>query len=485
MTGTRQQSTVRKRRSKHIFPGFVMPKQPFKAGPQRRRKVQPGTEVTISHLNDDGVGVARHEGRELLVAGSLAGEKVVVDVEHTGQRRSICSLQRVLEKSPLRRPSPCACANLCQGCALLPMRYEAQLRYKEARLKQALGRYERLKNLQPQPIWAAASTLGYRTSAKLALGKLRGRVQVGLYRRGTHQIVDIGDCALHHPLINRIVRVVREEIQRQNVFIYDPATRRGLLRYLLVRVSPATGKAMVTFVTAERNYRELTHLAKWLTRKIPQVISVHQNINGSSGNVILGRETIRMLGMPDLVDQTGEVRLRISPASFFQVHHEQAARIYELVRNWAQLKPHETGLDLYCGIGGIALHLARDAGEVIGIEMVEDAVRNAAENARMNQQNNCRFVAGDVADLLQDLPPGSFAVATVNPPRSGCQAEVIEALDNLAPAVLIYISCNPSSLARDLDLLQSRGYDISDLQPVDMFPQTAHLETVVRLRRKG
>ncbi len=461
-----------------------MPKQPFKAGPQRRRKVQPGIEVTISHLNDDGVGVARHEGRELLVAGSLAGEKVFVTVEHAGQRRSIGSLQRIHEKSPLRRPSPCSCANLCQGCALLPMRYEAQLRYKEARLKQALGNYENLKNLQPQPIWSATNPLGYRTSAKLALGKTRGRVQVGLYRRGTHQIVDIGDCPLHHPLINRIVRVVREEIQRQNVFIYDPVTRRGLLRYLLVRISPATEKAMVTFVTAERNYREITHLAKWLSRKIPQVISVHQNVNGSSGNVILGRETIRMLGMPDLIDQTGEVRLRISPASFSQVNHEQAARIYELARKWARLESHQTALDLYCGIGGIALHLARDAGEVIGIEVVEDAVRNATENARMNQQHNCRFVAGDVADLLQDLVPGGIAAAILNPPRSGCQAKVIETLVTLAPPVLIYISCNPASLARDLDLFRSRGYDIINLQPVDMFPQTAHLETVVRLHRK-
>lgn len=461
-----------------------MAKRPDTFKRQPRRKVLPTAEVTISQLNDEGIGIARHQGNELLVAGALAGEKVLVAIEYSGQRRSIGSLRRVLEKSPLRIPAPCKRAEQCQGCALIHMKYSAQLRYKEARLKQALGNYAALQGLQPQPIWAAEHPLGYRTNAKLTLSKVRGQIHIGLYRRGTHQVVDIEDCPLHHPLINRIVRAVKDEIQRQKIYIYDPATRRGLLRYLLVKVSPDTGKAMVTFVAAERNYREITHLAKWLSRKIPEVISVHQNVNGSTGNVVMGRETIRMLGVPDLIDQVGGIRLRVSPTSFFQVNHEQAGRIYELVRHWAQLDRTQTALDLYCGIGGIALHLAKDARAVTGIEVVEEAVRNACENARMNQLTNCHFMAGDSAELIQDLAPDSISVAVVNPPRSGCQEEVIESLVGLAPAIIIYVSCNPTTLARDLDLLHGRGYAVTDLQPVDMFPQTAHLETVVRLRHR-
>jgi len=448
-----------------------------------RRHSQPTAEVTISQLNDEGVGICLHKGKELMVAGALAGEKVLVAIEYSGQRRSIGQLRRVLEKSPLRRPSPCKLASRCQSCALIQMNYSAQLRYKEARLKQALGGYTGLQNLKPLPIWGAEQPLGYRTNAKLILSKERGQVHIGLYRRGTHQVVDIEDCPLHHPLINHIVRVVKDEIQRQKIYIYDPQTQRGLLRYLLIKVSPQTGKAMVTFVAAERNYREITHLAKWLTRKVPEVISVHQNINGSTGNVVMGRETLRIIGVPDLIDQVGEVRLRVSPTSFFQVNHEQAGRIYDLVRRWAHLDKTHTALDLYCGIGGIALHLAKDAGDVTGIEMVEEAVHNASENARMNHLSNCHFRAGDSAELIHDLPPGGIDAAVVNPPRSGCQAEVLEALASLAPPTIIYVSCNPTTLARDLDLLLSKGYTVTDLQPVDMFPQTIHLETVVLLRR--
>lgn len=462
-----------------------MAKRPTNNNRPRRRQSLPTTQATISQLNDEGVGIAYHEGKELLVAGALAGEKVLVAIEHSGQRRSIGQLRRVLEKSPLRRTSPCNLAERCQSCALIQMDYKAQLRYKSAKLKQALADFETLKNLQPQPILAAEHPLGYRTNAKLALSKERGKVHIGLYRRGTHKVVDIEDCPLHHPLINRIVRTVKDEIQRQKIFIYDPQTRRGLLRYLLVKVSPKNEKAMVTFVTAERNYREITHLAKWLARKVPEVISVHQNINGSTGNVVMGRETIRMLGVPDLIDQVGDIRLRISPTSFFQVNHEQAARIYALVRNWAALENHETALDLYCGIGGIALHLAKDAGSVTGIEVVEEAVLNACENARMNRLGNCHFLAGDSAELIHDLAPDSVKVAVINPPRSGCQAEVLEALAELAPARIIYVSCNPATLARDLDLLHEKGYRVTELQPVDMFPQTAHLETVVHLQHRN
>jgi 23S rRNA (uracil1939-C5)-methyltransferase len=218
-------------------------------------------------------------------------------------------------------------------------------------------------------------------------------------------------------------------------------------------------------------------------KKIPQVVSVQQNVNASTGNVILGAQTLKMLGHPALLDQVGDLRLRISPASFFQVNHPQAERIYALVRQWAACRRDEHALDLYCGIGGIAMNLARDAGQVLGIEVVEDAVRNAADNARLNQLDNCRFRAGDAAELLEDLelelPPG--AVAVVNPPRKGCEPEVLKRLAALAPRLLLYVSCNPLTLARDLDLLAGLGFVTEDIQPVDMFPQTPHVECVARL----
>jgi 23S rRNA (uracil1939-C5)-methyltransferase len=460
-----------------------MTKPPVKAKKPAAKRPLPPIEVEIARLDDEGVGIGRHEGREVLVAGALPGEKVAAAVEHAGQRRLIGRLTRVLTPHPDRIASPCPHAGVCQGCLLVTLAYPAQLRFKEVKVRAALARFEGLRAATVHPVWGAPHPLGYRTSAKLVFGRARGRVKLGLYRRGTHEVVDIGDCPLHHPLINRIVAVVREEVERQGVFVFDPVKRRGLLRYLAVRVSPATGKAMVTFVTAERSFTEVTHLGKWLQKKVPEVVSVQQNVNPSEGNVIFGRETLKMLGAPDLLDQVGEVRLRLAPTSFFQVNHDQAARIYELVRRWAALSRAECALDLYCGIGGIALHLARDAGRVIGVEAVEEAVKNARENARMNGLPNCAFFAGDAAGLLPELaaqlPPGSVAV--VNPPRGGCEEAVLRVLAGLRPRTLLYVSCNPETLARDLDLLRTLGYRTAELQPVDMFPQTPHVETVARL----
>lgn len=456
------------------------------SAPRTRRKAPAELiEITIDRLNDEGIGVARHGGKEVLVAGALPGERAAIAVEHEGQRRIIGRFHRLLQKNPARRPSPCPCLRDCQGCSLMSMGYADQLRFKQDKVRDALGAYGALKDAAVAAILPAESPLGYRTSVKLALARRKGRVIAGLYRRGSHEVVDIGDCPLHHPLVNRIVQVVREEIARQDIFLFNPVTRRGLLRYLMIKVSPATGKAMVTFVTAQREYQRITALAKWVARKVPEVVSVQQNVNASGGNVVMGRETLRMVGQPDLFDQVGDIRLRISPTSFFQVNHAQAARIYDLVRRWADLKKHEAALDLYCGIGGIALHLAQDAGRVIGIEIVEEAVRNAQQNAVMNGLSNCRFLAGDTAEILQDLSAElpALAAAVVNPPRSGCEPEVLQAVTRLRPRVLLYVSCNPETLARDLDELQRLGYRTEEIQPVDMFPQTAHVESVARLTR--
>ncbi len=460
---------------------------PARTRPQKKSPPPPPLELKIGGLNEDGLGTVRHDGKEVLVAGALPGERVAVTIEHAGQRRLIGRLRQVLTPNPERVPSPCQQVQACQGCPLSHLAYPGQLAFKADQVRRALGRFPSLAKVRQLPLWKAPQPLGYRTSAKLVFGRQRGQILIGMYRRGTHEVVDIGECPVHHPLINRIVRTVKEEVTRQEIFVYDPVKKRGLLRYLTIKVSPAFDKALVTFVTAERNFREITHLAKWLQKKVPEVVGVHQNVNSSEGNIVFGRETLRVLGAPDLLDQVGEVRLRIAPTAFFQVNHQQAARIYDLVRRWAALTRTDSAVDLYCGIGGIALHLARDAGRVIGIEAVEEAVRNARENARLNGLAGCQFRAGDaieqVHDLVLELPAG--AVIVVNPPRGGCEPPVLQSLAELAPRTLLYVSCNPDTLARDLDLLAGLGFRTEEVQPVDMFPQTPHVETVARLVPAG
>ncbi|NLV23190.1 MAG: 23S rRNA (uracil(1939)-C(5))-methyltransferase RlmD [Deltaproteobacteria bacterium] len=467
--------------------GTIMERSSDKKRPQKTAAPRPPLpEVDILALNEEGIGVGRLGNREVWVSGALPGEKILFAVEHKGQRRIVGTLKRILQPHPERIPAPCPHARVCQGCPLLVLPYPAQLRFKEERVGNAMKRHPSLAALPIEPILPAPSPLGYRTSAKLVFAKERGRVSLGLYRRGSHDVVDIGACPLHHPLLNRVVAVVKEEVERQNIFVYDENKGRGLLRYLLVRVAPDSARAMVTFVTAERNFRELIHLGKWLQRKVPEVVSVHQNINPKAGNLILGRETLKLFGYPSLTTTVGAIRLRISPTSFFQVNHDQAAAIYALTRRWAALSTEENAIDLYCGIGGIALHLARDAGFVLGIESVEEAVRNARDNAAMNDLQNCIFRAGDAALLMADLvgETPSGGVLTLNPPRGGCDRRVLEAAAKTAPRTLIYVSCDPETLARDLDVLSDLGFRAVTAQPVDMFPQTSHVETVVKLTPK-
>lgn len=463
----------------------------MKKNPAKRKnsaeKKRETLKLTIDRLDDEGIGLAPHEHRTALVQGAFPGETVLVDVEHTGRTHIFTNLRKVLRNAPERTANTLCQKELsCLGCPLIGMKYIDQLRYKQQKVVTALNDQQLTGKFSVADVIPSDPPTGYRASAKLVFSRKREKVELGLYRRGSHQVIDCTDCPVHHPLINRVAAVVREEVERQRISVYNPIHQRGCLRYLLVRVSPISGKALVTFVSNFRDLKDLPGVAKWLMRKVPEVIGVHENVNSSNGNVILGSETLKLMGLPDLIEQIGDIRLRISPESFFQINTLQATRIYQQVRSWAALGKHDTAVDLYCGIGGIALHLAQDAEQVFGIEYVREAVRNAEDNAQLNELRNCRFFAGDAAEELERLPLGGKAptLITLNPPRKGCAEEVLLTLCRLQPHQVIYVSCAPDSLARDLKILTANGYKIDKVQPVDMFPQTAHVETVVHLRRR-
>lgn len=453
--------------------------------PTPKKPLQPPHETTIEYLNGDGIGVVREQGRELLVPATLPGELVRVKILHEGLHSRVGELIKVVRRSPQRTTPACPLAGTCPGCPLMHMGYYHQVEYKQQQVRDALQLYPELKKVPVAAVHRADNPLGYRTTAKLALAKVGGKAMVGLYKRGTHEVIDIGDCPQQHPLINSIVQAVREEIEKQDIYIYNSIKKRGLLRYLVVRVSPQFNKALVTLVTSARNYREITHLAKWLRKKVPEIIGVHQNINPSTGNVIFGPTTVKVLGASDLIDQVGEVSLRLSPSSFFQVNHEQARFIYTTIAAWAGLKPGMHALDIYCGVGGIAMHMAQSGAKVTGIEINPEAISNAKAAATLNQLPNCNFVVGDAKEVVPQLAGAAHPadVAVINPPRSGCDSAVLDALLSVQPQQILYVSCNPHSLARDLHHLGKNGYRIETIQPVDMFPQTPHVETLVRLVR--
>ena len=452
------------------------------------KQAQPETlKLTIDALDNEGIGLAPYKNRTALVQGAFPGETVIAAVEHIGRTHIYTTLRKVLRNAPERTTHiTCKLEHNCLGCPLIGMKYSAQLLFKQQRVAEALHEQNLLLDVQVPPVLPSDPPFGYRAGAKLTFARQREKVLIGLYKRGTHEVIDCPECPVHHPLINKIAAVVRDEVQRQKISVYNPHHQRGLLRYLLVRVSPTSGKALVTFVSNFRDLQQLPKLGKWLMRKVPEVIGIHQNVNSSSGNVILGEKTLKLHGLPDLIERVGDIRLRIAPEAFFQINTLQAARIYAMVRNWAELTRKETAIDLYCGIGGIALHLAQDAGQVEGIEYVDEAIRNATENARLNDLHNCRFFAGDAAEELQKRSgQRKPALVTVNPPRKGCSNELLQTLYQLKPKQIIYVSCDPDSLCRDLKILTDNGYRIKQLQPVDMFPQTAHIETVVQLEKSG
>lgn len=444
-------------------------------------------KLTIAALDNEGVGTATESNRTALVQGAFPGETVIAEVEHHGRTHIFTRLLKVLRHSPQRTShSGCSQELSCLSCPLISLKYNAQLEFKHQRVTTAIREMIPAADCSILPVLPAEETLGYRTSAKLAFARKRDKILLGLYQRGSHDVIDISSCPVHHPLINRIATIVREDVLRQGVSIYNPRHNRGLLRYLLIRVSPESNRALVTFVCHFKDFQQLPKLAKKLLKKVPEVIGVHQNINSSSGNVILGNETIKLLGHPDLIEQIGSIRLHIAPESFFQINTCQAARMYALISDWAELSGTDSVLDLFCGIGGIALSLARSAGRVRGVEVVPEAVRNATANAALNHLTNCTFSVGDATAEIERLNAGEAgtpSLVTLNPPRKGCGETLIRHLVKLSPAQIIYISCDPDTLARDLRQLVDGGYRIKRLQPIDMFPQTAHIETMVQLTR--
>jgi 23S rRNA (uracil1939-C5)-methyltransferase len=444
-------------------------------------------ELAISALDEDGYGTARtEEGVVLRVAGALPGDVALVRIDHVSRSSAYGHLHKLLKPSPVRSKNPpCGESAACLGCPLIAMRYGEQKNWKRGMILAEKAKYNDLAGVTVHPLLSPENLIHYRSTAKLTIAGKFSDPYIGIYRRASHDVYDLEECPIHHPLIDRVVEAVRRGITRLKVPIYNPHSRMGLLRYLVVRVSVHERTAMVVFVTARRSYNEIHHLTRFVQEKVPEVQVVAQNVNASEGNVILGPKDHFLTSRHYLTERIGEVAFQISPRSFFQVNNAGARLIYGQVREWAALKGGETVLDLYCGIGGIALFLAPHAAHVIGIEVVEEAVADARRNAKLNGLGNCRFEAGDAAELLEELAEEGerIDVAVLNPPRKGCVPDVLEGVAGLAPSTIIYVSCSPQSLMRDLATLKGLGYVCREIQPVDMFPQTVHVENVARLEK--
>jgi 23S rRNA (uracil1939-C5)-methyltransferase len=442
-------------------------------------------ELKIAATTNEGFGVSMHEGKRVLVAGGLPGEQLVARVTYVGRREAFANTLKCIKTSPDRQPAPaCSMGKCCDGCGLMQMRYPAQLVWKKSLVAREIRKYPSLAEVQIHDTVGSPKELNYRNSAKLVVAGKFSEPVIGIYRRNTHEVLEIDDCPLHHPLINQVVKAAKVGIRKGKVAIYNPKSEMGLLRYLVVRVAEPSDRVMVVLVTSEQGYNEMHHLAKHIQQAVPEVAVVAQNINNSTGNVIFGHKDRFITKAQTLRAYLGEKTFSLSPHSFFQVNSGAAEIIYEKVRELAALTGVARVIDVYCGIGGISIFLADQAREVVGIEFVEAAVADATENAALNRAGNCRFVAGDAAHLIDEIgEDGGADLIILNPPRKGCEEKVLESVAGIKPARIIYVSCSPETLSRDLDILSRLGYRTLQVHPVDMFPQTIHVEDVALLER--
>ena len=382
---------------------------------------------------------------------------------------------------------PCPHVPHCYGCPFVSIPYDQQLERKQTIVREAFAAFPSLRAVPiPLPV-ASPKKFGYRSRVKLAVQSVKGQVRIGLYIPETHQVFDISACPVHPREVNRIVAFLKQAIERLHIIPYDEAHDTGQLRYIDLRYSFWQRKALLLLVTRHMHFPEVHDLTRQLERRFPFLSGVVHNINDQPGNVIWGKRFRPLRGRDSLLEQIGHIRLSIPVDTFSQVNPPMAKRIYETAVRWSNMTGQEIVLDVYCGIGPIALYCASQTKFVAGIEENERAVNVAKENARRNGYHNTRFFHGDAAQKIEEiaitLP--SIDRIVLNPPRTGLSPEAFSSIIGVNAPKLLYISCSPRTLARDLDRFSDAGYTVGRVQPFDMFPQTDQIETLALIEKGG
>jgi len=444
--------------------------------------------LVIDDLAFGGEGVGRADGYVVFVREGLPRDTLRVRVTETRARYARAVIEAVETPSPDRVDAPCPYFGRCGGCRLQHLAYPAQLAFKEKQVRDCLERLGGLAgDIDIRPILGAAETYGYRNKMEFTVaGVTGGPPAIGLHQAERYDVVlDVERCLLQSDTMNRLLTVVRDEVRQRRVSAYDPAREQGLLRFVTLREGRRTGQAMVNVVASAPDVETLGPVADAIAAREPAASSVVLNVNAKKAAVAVGTEEHLLAGRDHVTESLGGVEFEVSANSFFQTNTMQAERLFDLVAEALELTGTETVLDLYSGTGAISLLLARRCRAVYGIELAAAAVGDAIRNAQRNGIENCTFLAGEVRYVLPDLARQGVRpdVAVADPPRAGFHPNALAALVSLAPERIVYVSCNPATLARDLGDLVRGGYRLEWVQPVDMFPQTPHIEAVARLRR--
>ena len=443
--------------------------------------------VTIKRIGINGEGVGYYRRKAVFVAGALPGEVVKADVAEVRPNMLIAKLADIEKRSDERVQPFCAVYESCGGCQLQHLSYAGQLRAKEELVREAFSRYAGIGEaaLPLRPIISMDEPGGYRAKAQLQAGRgPGGRAVLGLYEPGSRRLVDIAGCAVQHPAINAAAAKVLRCAEQCGVPLAERG-RGGALRTIVLRVAPATGELQLTLVATDERFPGRDRLTAAIRRDAPEITSISVNVNKDKTPLVFGERTELLWGKPALDTELGDLRFALSPRAFFQLNPAQAVKLYDAAKEAAALTGRETVVDAYCGTGTIALWLAPYAREVRGIEVIPEAVEDAKRNASLNGRTNARFYTGKAEELLPRWAKEGFRpdVIVVDPPRTGCDERLLRTIIETSPKRFVYVSCNPSTLAKDCKELLAAGFRLEWLQPVDMFPHTSHVECVVSMVR--
>ena len=438
-------------------------------------------EAVITNYTSEGQGVAHIEGCAVFIPNAIAGETVRVRIEKAQKTWAAGKIVELLEKSPYRRNRECPVAKLCGGCDFWHMDYGEESRLKADRVKNCLNRIGG-EALEEVPILAAPTCYGYRNKAQYPVAAKKGRAYAGFFRAGTHDVVENKRCLILPAETDAVKDAVMDYVNQFRVSTYDEGNHKGLLRHIYVRRGVVSGQVLVCLVCNGDRLPKVEQLLKRL-QAIPGFTTLVLSVNTKKGNAVLGDKFITLYGPGYIEDTLCGLTFRLSPRSFYQVNHHQAQRLYEAAIAQAEITKKDRVLDLYCGVGTITLAMASAAGKVIGVEVIPQAVEDAKDNAKRNGIENAEFFCGDAGQAALELEKQGIRpdVITVDPPRKGLNADTIEALSRMAPRRIVYISCDPATLARDVALLKERGYQVKNVLAADLFPRCAHVESVVTL----
>lgn len=454
----------------------------------RKNQIVP---LTVTAMSAEGNGIGRYtepgeeRGIAVFVPFTAVGDEIDCRIVKVQKNLAYGKIERLTRASAERLAGvDCPVFSKCGGCVFRHVTYEAELQYKWQRVTDAIRRIGGM-DIEPQPIVACESPDRYRNKAQYPVAAGPYRPLIGLYAMRSHRVVEQHDCLLQPKEFSAILDVVGRWAKSNAVSIYDETTGTGLLRHVYIRQGEQSGECMVCLVCTAGKLPKTDALVAELRKTVPSIVSVMVNLNAKDTNVVLGGTCYPLYGTPYITDTLCDLKFRLSPLSFYQVNRAQAERLYRLAADAAALTGEETLLDLYCGTGTIGLSMAHRVRELIGVEVVPQAVEDAKRNAEENGITNARFFAADAADAAKRLAAEGWHpdVVVIDPPRKGCDAAVVETIVKMAPERVVYVSCDPATLARDLKRFAELGYETQSVTPVDMFPRTAHVESVVRLCR--